>query len=394
VESIAAMIFISTERVKKLGILYGGLQYSVLKIAQEFNMSSSQMGALVSLFFCAITVSPLLVGAISDKVGKKIVIMAVGVSMVLSSLVCIVSHSVMTVRIGVFLAGMSMGPMEGTATAALSDYNQIRAGKYINLMQAVLSGACFVTPLMMQFVMNVTGSTWRVLYIFVACVSVILLHIALQTKFDVMPVISNNDKTNSNLSVGVFSSGLATGTAKVFLLAITFCIIIYDFVEAGITYFADSFISLNLNAPALSATGIALFWLGAMFSRCFSGILFKHENKIVVICLFGTILCLIVFAFTNSVIIALASYGFVGVFCGPVWPFLASKINRAFPDRTGLMSSLILIASGVGGMISPYLLGVLSADGSYSEGNIVLAFATVISIVLYLTIGCKDRIDV
>ena len=54
-----------------LGIETGGLQYSVLKMANEFQLNSAKMGSIVSVYFFATMISPLITGALSDRIGKK-----------------------------------------------------------------------------------------------------------------------------------------------------------------------------------------------------------------------------------------------------------------------------------------------------------------------------------
>ncbi|MDD5851662.1 MAG: hypothetical protein PUC87_05875, partial [Galactobacillus timonensis] len=48
-----------------LGLQYGGIQFAMLQIADEFRLTSVQMGLLMSLFFAANTISPLAVGWLS-----------------------------------------------------------------------------------------------------------------------------------------------------------------------------------------------------------------------------------------------------------------------------------------------------------------------------------------
>ena len=54
-----------------LGFEDSGLQYILLKAAQEFHLSQAEMGSLVSTQFSAVTIAPLFMGAVSDRIGKK-----------------------------------------------------------------------------------------------------------------------------------------------------------------------------------------------------------------------------------------------------------------------------------------------------------------------------------
>ena len=52
-----------------LGIETGGLQFILLKAANEFQMSQTTMGSLFTVQFVAVSIAPLIVGTISDRIG-------------------------------------------------------------------------------------------------------------------------------------------------------------------------------------------------------------------------------------------------------------------------------------------------------------------------------------
>lgn len=99
-----------------LGIETGGLQFVLLKIAREFGLSQMSMGSLMSVQFIAVTAAPLLVGALSDRIGKKIVIIVGCLIFALSAALCICAETVVLLQIGICGIGVAFGSLEATIT--------------------------------------------------------------------------------------------------------------------------------------------------------------------------------------------------------------------------------------------------------------------------------------
>ena len=265
---VAAVFFIAFF----LGIETGGLQYSVLKMAEEFHLTSAQMGSIVSVYFFATMLSPIFTGALSDKIGKKKIIIAAIAAFLIG---CLISSSANTMKVlytGIFVVGMSFSAIESSATAALSDYHPEKSGKFISIMQSIFSAGCFVAPVVLYFLMDDMCFDWRVLFYLCMLLAIISLIFVLIANFkkNVTATIENEH--------GSKSAGIRT---EAYLIVMVLCISIYQFTENGITFFADLFISVEMGDPDAAALAISLFWVAMAISRFVTGFLYKYENFII-----------------------------------------------------------------------------------------------------------------
>ena len=348
-----------------LGIETGGLQYSVLKMANEFQLNSAQMGSIISAYFFATMISPIVTGALSDRVGKKKIMTASLCVFISGCIVASTATGISGLYAGVFIMGLAFAAMESSSTAALSDYSPEKSGKYINIMQSVLSAGCLVSPIIMKSLMEMAGFSWRALFIICIILAVISLMLIIPSKFKVELQES-----------GIYAAeGKCMLRVELYMVLMILCIAIYLFIENGITYFADLFISVELDSPESATYALSLFWASMTISRFVSGMMYKLEDLIIKLCFEITAILLVCISFIDNTYAALFIYFVMGITCAPIWPITAGKLNRKYKEHTGLITGLVLIAGGVGGTVSPYITGMICDVAGMTIAFIVLAVA-------------------
>lgn len=368
-----------------LGMLFGGFQYALLKMAIELDISKTLMGTMASVFFAALTAGPLLTGPLADRKGKKSVILLALAMIMAGAAVCITGRSAPMIFIGVATVGMGTGTLESTYTAALSDYDPERAGKNVNLNQAVLSLACCAIPLVLAFLSNWFGFGWRTLYVLCAGSALISVALVIRTKFVQPP----GERVDSTTSGETTHRSLAADWKKPSVILLVLCIFVYIFMENGVAYFADAFISIDLGHEEWAAFVLSLFWLAMAVSRFASGILYRFE-EVLTIGGFAAGACILFCLFmVHQVLPAAVLYFLLGLSFAPIWPFIVGKLNRMFPGDTGKMSGVLLAAGGAGGMISPYLMGVAADHWSVSAGFLMLGAVTLTGLAMYVIVEKK-----
>ena len=83
----------------------GGLQFNLLMISEEFGLSTTQMGNLVSIQYLAFILIPLLFGGLGDKYGKKIIIFLFALCFCSGCLAFLLSSGFLLSLAGAFLVG-------------------------------------------------------------------------------------------------------------------------------------------------------------------------------------------------------------------------------------------------------------------------------------------------
>lgn len=364
-----------------LGFDFGGFQFALLKMAEEFGITKTVMGSMVSVFFAALTIAPVLTGGISDRKGKKPVHILGLLTIAAGSLICLLSSSIIILFIGIGVMGFGTGTLESTVTAALSDHDLEKAGKNVSLIQGILSAGCCVIPLLLNFAALRFGSGWRFLYIICLTFSLVSLIPVIKTRFTAPSGTGSASSAGKEKTTGSQYKHILKNKTAVFLII---CVFIYIFMENGVSYFADTFFSLDLGRGDCSAIALALFWLGMAISRFASAAAYRYEDRIMTIGFSAAVIFLVLLFFLRWIPGVMLIYFLTGLAFAPLWPFLAGRLNRSFPESTGAVSGIVLAMGGLGGMISPYMMGVFADHFRVAAGFLATAALTAAGLILYL----------
>jgi MFS family permease len=123
-----------------IGFQTGGYQLVLLNVADTFGVNNLIMGSLVSVLYIAVIISPLIFASMSDRVGKKkVIIMACLVFVFGCTLITFFMHIVSFV-LGIFIIGCGYSLVEGLANAALADAYPEKSSRYFNLVLLMMGG--------------------------------------------------------------------------------------------------------------------------------------------------------------------------------------------------------------------------------------------------------------
>ncbi len=362
-----------------LGIETGGLQFILLKAANEFQLSQTTMGSIVTVQFVAVTIAPLIVGTLSDRIGKKKVIVSACLLFACGSIVSILSLQMSMLLAGVVLIGFAFGSLETTITAALSDVFGQRSGRYISLMQGCLSFGAVISPLVVNLAINQWGLNWRVLFwiclIFAAAGGISIF-------------FANFHRTMPNS--GDQSSGKLNFRDR-FLIGAFLMIGIYMIVENNTTCFIDTFFSTVLEDSRYSAAALSGFWAAMTISRfLFSALYEKRQVILPVLCAIGGIL-LIAMNWLEHPAVVLTSLFVIGLCYGPMSPFIMNMAVERYPEKSGTTAGLMLGFMGAGGAVGPVLGGYIADLFGLRLTYLSTGILVLVEIVLFFVFMTQSR---
>ena len=127
--------------------------------------------------------------------------------------------------------------------------------------------------------------------------------------------------------------------------------------------------TLNIELAAMVTSG---FWLALTVGRFFATVLGSRlQAKWVEIlalgtAALGTILFLV--GYGNSTL-SIAAVLLIGLGFGPIYPTGVAMITNAFPETPGQASSVVISMSAVGGMLIPWLQGVIMQQTGIRSGT-------------------------
>lgn len=331
-----------------LGLETGGLQFILLKAANEFHLSQAAMGSIVTVQFVAVTAAPLIIGSVSDKIGKKKVIIGASVLCACGSAVNIASANMGTLLAGIVLVGFAFGSLETTITAALSDAFYEKAGKYISIMQGCLSFGAVIAPLFVNLAINQWEFNWRILFWLCMVFSIAGGAAVFFAKFSASAA---ERKTEAEGKLNL---------KDMVLMGALILIAVYMIVENGITCFIDTFYNSILQDNGYSAIALSGFWAAMTLSRLLFSMFYEKKNTIIpILCTFEALL-LISMNWVTSPILTVGIMLGAGFCCGPMSPFVMNIAVERYPKRSGTVAGLMLGFMGAGGALWPVVGGYIA----------------------------------
>ena len=373
-----------------LGFQSGGFQLTLLRIAGEFGISAGAVGVFVAIQFSAVIVFPLALGWLSDRIGKKIVLLFFSGLCVLSCILIISLPFVYAFAAGIFLLGAGLALCESNSGAAIADAFPGKQEKYMNYVQAFFCLGATVGPLISDRMMGM-GYTWRVVFVMTGAVYALAFIQYLFAKFD-NPAEQTEEQTKSANGKPPYNLLL-----KPVFMCLIIAITVYVAVETGVAFFLDYLFTDLFNAPQLSAAAIAMFWLSMMISRFIFGIFGKNGKTVTVYAFLLITGFILVITLMQSPAAALVCCFIIGFVHGPVWPNIVGLASREYPAYTGLAAGAMSAGSGLGGAMSPVFMGLLADRFNITTSFVVFAFVSVIGFAVmvgYMRLVKRDSTQV
>lgn len=348
-----------------VGFEMGGFQLALRSISGEFSAGTIGAGLLVAAQYASVILMPLLFGRISDRVGKRKVMLAFSLLFLLGCALSALAQSVFAFAAGVFCIGAGYSVCETTGSAALSDVSPAHGARWVNLSQGALSLGAVTSPVLTQFGTRAFGWSWRAVFFITAAGALVAFGPLLLSRF---PSGAGATEQPPSKPVRSFFADPA------FLLF--FCsILLYVGLENGFGYFTESLFSLELNAASLGAYAISAYWASMALSRFVFGLLPFRPERSLLVCLLVSGVLFAALALLSVPVLSLAFCALIGFAFGPVWSNLMNLAAERHPGSSGGAMGLMSAGCGLGGALFPALMGVLSARVDLRAAFLLLAFS-------------------
>lgn len=337
-----------------LGFEAGGFQLALLKVSQEFDVAGKWMGGLVAVQYTAIIIFPLLMGRLSDRIGKKTVLQVFTVTFMAGCLTVVAIPYLTGFVVGIFVLGAGFSMTEATFTAAVADMYGKQQGKFHNIVQSFFCMGAMAGPIVSDFAIRNYGFDWRVVFVICGSAFAVAFVLILFTKF--AEAARDAEALSGQGAIQHSYKILATPVLMSLLVAVT----MYVALENGFSFFFDLLFVQKLGAPGLSASAISLFWLAMMLGRLLGSLLHRHEKTVIRVLFLCVSVFSVAIALSGSPTMSLALCFVLGFSHGPIWPFIISLTAKEYPNDTGLATGFMLAGSGAGGALSPIFMGYLA----------------------------------
>ncbi|MDR1390206.1 MAG: MFS transporter [Treponema sp.] len=346
-----------------LGIEAGGFQLVLLNVASDFAAGAAVMGLLVSVQFSAITIAPLCFGWLSDRVGKKRVLLFFMPVFTGGCFLAACSNSPGFFISGVFLLGIGYSVCECVGTSALSDSFPGSEKKYLNIMQCAFSLGAVISPQLFSRLIFTGVFTWRLVFLVSGC-GYVLLYPFMLTAECRRPVLPGGSPKKPAV-MRLFGSR--------FFIALLVSMLAYVAMETGAAYFADSLFVWEYDNAKLGAYAISSYWLAMAVSRfLFAWIKMRPRIQILLGFASSGLLFIMLLLFKNQWV-QLGIFAALGAMMGSVWPMIVGIGTSTYREMSGTVASILMAAGGFGGALIPVLIGSMAEHAELYHGFGLLA---------------------
>jgi fucose permease len=366
-----------------LGVELGGQQISLLYIANEFDLSHSGMGAIVTVQFLAIVMMPAIFGGICDKVGKKKAILAAVTALALGCALSAAAGSLLLLLVGMFVIGAGYSLCDSFMMAALADNNPSKFSQHANLAQCAFCVGSVLSPIAIDSLIQAGGISHRISFVIAACCLMAIAPFLLFAKFSTSAMA--DQKRGEPLWRGAFSV-LKNKVFVVMLVTLFF----YVGVEAGFIYFVNSLFTVRLAAPLLGAYAISAFWMMMALSRLVFGIVKTDVKRVVVLSMAMTAAVFAAMSLSDLPALSLILCGIAGGAMGPTWPMLVSAVVEKNIGQSGVTVGVLLSGGALGGVVIPPVMGVAADMLNLSASIMALAVFAFAGVLLFLTVKVRE----
>lgn len=339
-----------------LGLYMSMLQRIVGEIARQYTLDNTAMGAIIIMTFAGFAVSPILTGEITDRYGRRIVMLIAFIAMLLGFSLTVAVAGPFGAGAGFFVSGMAFGMFEMTLSSLLTDIRPNAANRVMNNSRLFYALGTIAGPFLAMAFLSLTGSWLFVMVCDIALFFVLfVIFLALSYPLPKYPNCIAAKRDKSFITFELLKNRIV----------IVLCVsaMMYIAVEAGLTFYVSKYIG-QINANELFSTlTLSVFWLFVALGRIVSGRIKQNLHMLVgvlaVIACAGLAVCMA----TDDLALSIMAFGVMGVGCSGIYPTLLAAAKLRFPSYAGTLFGIMLSVGAAGGIVLPYIMGAV-ADAS------------------------------
>lgn len=180
-------------------------------IAKDFRTTPSMIQLTLSIFMFAFSLSHLVYGPLSDKIGRRSPLFMGYILNIIGCLICLIAPSIAVLCLGRFVQGIGVGACNSVGRTVTRDL--LSGARLAQIGSLFGMGAALVTalaPTIGGYIQHYFN--WRMTFLFLAC----------YTLFILILVYRSLPETNKNLNEKALNIGVMLGNYKLLLTSKTF----------------------------------------------------------------------------------------------------------------------------------------------------------------------------
>jgi len=348
------------------------------QVETDIGLDMSQFGLVVLIFQLGFTLASLIFGYLTDKKGLRIMVVFATIVMGLGFAGTGFAPNIIFFLGFYMLVGFGLGALGVASNAIVPAAYPEKQNQMFNLAMGIYGLGMIIFPQILNYMFQF--ASWRYFYLAIAILNILVIFYVTSVKFP--------DGKAEKIDLKAFIPMLKDAQ-MIFLM---FFLIFEVSAEVSFTNFFPPYLkSLELGGISneaksdMVATILSLFSVFFMIGRLSVAYLANKINERLIMISFSlgsVIIVAISFFFANQVPYLFAG---AGLFFSTLFP-TATAFGTTISKNPGTALGLIYVASGIGGGIAGYIIGIVSeafgAKGGFSLVIVFLALMFVVSLFL------------
>ncbi len=339
-------------------------------LLQDLNFNYSLGGTVLLGVYLGFMAATLSTGFLADAVGQKAVLVLAGVCLAIGVAGFSSLSSPVWLMIFMAILGFGLGSLELGCNALIVSLHSTDKGRYLNLMAVMHGMGSMLAPLYAGWLLA-AGDSWRTVYRWDFVLIGLLIAFFALVRFPSIDSAQSEKIDFKQLGKTAF-----TPEMLLYYTAIT----LYVAIELGIASWIVEFLQkIQAQSVAESTRALSLFF-GLMMVGRFVGSFFVER--------LGYLKSILLAALSASACVALGIFGpsqfsFLlpasGFFLSIIFPTITAAASDAHKENLNTMLGLLFTFAGLGGVVGPWLVGIVSDLGGIRFGfglNLVFGLLT------------------
>ena len=339
-------------------------------LLEDLQISYAAGGTILMGIYIGFMAATLTTGFIADRFGQKVVLVNAGVCLALGAAGFTLVSSPALLTLGMAVLGFGLGSLELGCNALIVFLHASDKGRYLNLMAVMHGMGSMVAPLYAGW-MLASGASWRAVYRWDIVLCAVLIIYFAAVRFPGQNPAESQKMDFKHLGARAFSPAM---------LLYYFAQLIYVAFELGIASWMVEFLqkvqgqSVNQSTQALS-----IFFGLVMVGRLVGSFLVEkigYLQSVLAASLAGTA-CVAAGLFGPPQLAWMMPAS--GLFLSIIFPTITASVSSTHTENMNTILGLLFTFAGLGGIIGPWLVGMVSDLGGIQLGfsvNLIFGLLT------------------
>ncbi len=367
---------------------------SLPDLVDWFDTSATRVKLTISLNILAFGIAQLLHGPLSDRYGRKPVLIVSSVFVIVLSLACAFAQTIDQLIVARILLGLAAAAEAVIGLAIIKDlYNEKQQVKALALLGMVIAIAPAVAPILGGYLHVAFGwqSNFYVIS-FMALLSMLAVIRYLPESCVPDPQALNARKLmkgyggllkNSDFMIHCAILGVALGLIFVFVTGAPFVLIDKLGVAADQFGYYQASIIVAFFFGSLLASRLADHWAAINLLRMGVALMLTGV----------TVLCLVIFSGSTTALSLTGVYMIITFGMGPLFAAAPSRALRSIKGQAGTASALLSGIEQTTAGMAAFMISILH-DGTAKPMGIVVVFLGLVLVVLFWRSCVEDRLRI